>query len=236
MDAKHGMYSITPRNGKPVEINAMWYNALKIMEELSIKFGERKRSKKYKELAENCKNSFNEKFYNKSKKSLYDVLGDEKIRPNQLFALSLTYQVIDPGSEIAKEIFETVTKKLLNLYGLKTLSKEEEGYVEIYEGDSFKRDSSYHQGITWPWLLGLYYNSLKNMIKETKDKIYKKELEEKLIEFRKDVENTFKKEMETEGAIGSISEIYDSKEPQLPKGTFAQSWSVAEVFRIIQGK
>lgn len=236
MDAKHGIYSITPRNGKAVEINAMWYNALKIIQDLSIKFGEKKRSKRYKELAEKCKKSFNEKFYNKDKKSLYDVLGDDKIRPNQLFALSLTYQVIDPETEIAKEIFETVTKKLLNPYGLKTLSKEDDGYIEIYEGDSLTRDSAYHQGITWPWLLGIYYNSLKNIIKETKNKTYKKELEIRLLEFKEDVEKTFKREMEDSGAIGSISEIYDSKEPQLPKGTFAQSWSVAEIFRIIQEK
>jgi glycogen debranching enzyme len=236
MDVKYGIYSITPRNGKAVEINAMWYNALKIIEELSIKFKDKKRSKKYKELAEKCKKSFNEKFYSKSKKSLYDVLGDNKIRPNQLFALSLTYPVIEPGSEIAKELLETITKKLLNPYGLKTLSKEDNDYKDSYQGDSFTRDSAYHQGITWPWLLGLYYNSLKNMIKDTKDKTYKKELEIRLIEFKKDVEKTFDEDMKTQGAIGSISEIYDSKEPQIPRGAFAQCWSVAEIFRIIQGK
>lgn len=222
--------------GSGVEINAMWYNALKIMEELTIKFSNRIKSKKYKELAEKCKISFNEKFYNKNKKSLYDVLGDDKIRPNQLFAISLTYPVIDPDSEFAKEIFETVTEKLLTPYGLKTLSSQDDGYVSVYEGDSLKRDSSYHQGITWPWLLGIYYDSLKNLIKFTKDKDIKKEFEDKLVQFKKETETTFKKAMQTEGAIGSISEIYDSKEPQLPRGTIAQSWSVAEIFRIIKDK
>lgn len=236
MDAKYGIYAITPRNGKAVEINAMWYNALKILEDLSIKFGKKKIAKDYATLAQKCKESFNEKFYNTSKKSLYDVLGDDKIRPNQLFALSLSNTVVDPGSERAIEIFETVTKKLLNKYGLKTLAKGEKGYIETYEGDPFKRDSSYHQGITWPWLLGIYYDSLKNMIKYQKDRKIKKDLEKQLEEFKQNVEKTFKKAMESDGAIGSISEIYDSKTPQLPKGTIAQAWSVAEIFRIIQNK
>ena len=102
---------------------------------------------------------------------MYDVLGDNKIRPNQLFSISLTYPVLEPNSEQAKNMMETVEKKLLNKYGLKTLAKGEKGYVDVYEGDGFRRDSSYHQGITWPWLLGLYYNGLKNMIKNEKDNI-----------------------------------------------------------------
>lgn len=236
MDAKYGIYAITPRNGKAVEINAMWYNALKILEELSIKFGKKKIAKDYADLAEKCKISFNEKFYNASKKSLYDVIGDDKVRPNQLFTLSLSHQVIEPNSVVAKDIFETVTKKLLNKYGLKSLAKGEPDYIETYEGDGFKRDSSYHQGVTWPWLLGLYYDSLKNMIKEEKDRKIKKDLENQLQEFRIKVESTFKKAMENDGAIGSISEIYDSKIPQIPRGCVAQAWSVAEIFRIIEGK
>ncbi len=103
------------------------------------------------------------KFYNQNKKCLYDVLGDDKIRPNQLFALSLSHPIVD-SVEIAENIIQTVEEKLLNPYGLKTLAKGEEGYVEIYQGSSFERDASYHQGITWPWLLGLYYNALKNEI------------------------------------------------------------------------
>ena len=91
------------------------------------------------------------------------MLGDEKIRPNQLFALSLTYPIIDVTSDEAKNILNTVEKKLLNNYGLKTLAKGEPNYVEIYEGSPEHRDKSYHQGITWTWLLGLYYNTLKNV-------------------------------------------------------------------------
>ncbi len=187
-------------------------------------------------MAEECKKSFEEKFYNKRKKCLYDVLGDTKTRPNQLFATALSFPVLDPNSEIANEMLDTVTKKLLNKYGLKTLAKGEKGYIDVYEGDSFKRDSSYHQGITWPWLLGLYYDSLKNIIKVQKNKAVKKEYEEKLEKFIEITKKTFLKAIDDDGVIGSIAELYDSKKPQLPKGALAQAWSVAEVYRIILQK
>ncbi len=233
MDAKYGNHCFTPRNGKTVELNSLWYNALKILEELSNKFGKRKEAKEYAKKAEQCQKAFTESFYNKKKKCLYDVLGDTKVRPNQLFATSLSHPILEPNSEIAKEMLETVTKKLLNKYGLKTLAKGEKGYVDVYEGDGFRRDSSYHQGITWPWLLGLYYDTLKNMIKAEKDKTSKKELQIRLNEFVENTTKTFTKELYERGAIGSIAEIYDSKTPYLPKGTIAQGWSVAEIFRII---
>lgn len=231
MDAKVGDMAVTPRNGKAVEINAMWYNANMIMANLTLRLGDLLQIKKYKDLAKQCKKSFEEKFYNPETKCLYDVLGDGKIRPNQLFALSLTHPVIDPDSEIAKNMITVVEKKLLNNYGLKTLAKGEENYVEIYEGDSFKRDTSYHQGITWPWLLGLYYDALINMKEKAKEE--KEELENKIQKFVDKTKRTFKKEINENGCIGSISELYDSVKPQLPKGAIAQAWSVAEIFRII---
>lgn len=233
MDAKYGDFAATPRNGKAVEINSLWYNSLMIMTELATKFEEKSKIKKYKELASGCKKSFNNKFYNTRRKCLYDVLGDNKIRPNQLFSLSLTYPVIEPNSEIAYNIISTVEKKLLNNYGLKTLAKGEINYIDIYEGNSFKRDMSYHQGITWPWLLGLYYNSLKNMIKSEKRKIFRNKLEEKLYTFKENIKKTFEKEIAENGCIGSIAEIYDSRKPQNPKGTISQAWSVSEIMRII---
>ena len=236
MDAKYDGKAITPRNGKVVEINALWYNALRIMADLENKIGKKANSKQYKELAERTKLSFADKFYNKKRKCLFDVVGDSKIRPNQLFALSLTYPVIDSDSEMTKNIFDVVTKKLLNNYGLKTLAKGEENYVEVYEGDGFQRDSSYHQGITWPWLLGLYYNTLKNMINSQKNKKDKENLENILADFRKNTIKTFGKEIISNGCIGGIAELYDSKKPQLPKGTINQAWSVAEVLRIVIGK
>lgn len=236
MDAKCNNKAVTPRNGKAVEINSLWYNANIIMADLENKIGNKNDAKKYQELARKCKKAFNEKFYNKKRKCLYDVIGDAKIRPNQLFSMSLTYQVIDTNSEEAKNILNVVEKKLLNNYGLKTLAKGEENYVEIYEGDGYKRDTSYHQGITWPWLLGLYYNSLKNIIKNSKNKKQKVELEEKLEKFRAQIYKTFKNELNDNGCIGSIAELYDSVKPNLPKGAIAQGWSVAEVFRIILRK
>lgn len=233
MDAKIGNFVVTPRNGKAVEINSMWYNALKIMEELTTRFETKAKANKYKKMAQETKKSFIEKFYNKRRKCLYDVLGDSKIRPNQLFALSLTYPVIDPKSQIAKEMFETVSKKLLNNYGLKTLAKGEKNYIEVYEGDSFKRDMSYHQGITWPWLLGIYYDSFKKILENEKVKTKKQELQIQYDKFIKNVKDTFKKEFIQGKTIGGISELYDSKKPFESKGAIQQAWSIAEVFRII---
>lgn len=236
MDAKYDGVAITPRNGKAVEINAMWYNANRIMADITKKFGHPIIAKKYKQIAENCKKTFQNEFYNKKKKCLYDVLGDDKIRPNQLFALSLTYPVLEPNSVEANQMLETVEKKLLNNYGLKTLAKGEENYVEVYEGSPEQRDSSYHQGITWPWLLGLYYNSLKNSLQASKTSEEKKTWEEKLEKFITKTAKTFRKEILDNGCLEGIAELYDSKKPQLPKGTINQAWSVAEVFRIIMRK
>ena len=236
MDAKYDGKAITPRNGKVVEINALWYNSLRIMADLENKIGQKAEAKRYEEIAAKTKFSFNDKFYNKRKKCLYDVIGDSKVRPNQLFALSLTYPVIDPSSEVAKNMMDVVTKKLLNNYGLKTLAKGEKDYVEVYEGDGYQRDTSYHQGITWTWLLGLYYDVLKNMVEAASTKKEKEELQNKLSDFRKNVTETFSKEIYTNGCICGISELYDSKKPHLPKGAINQAWSVAEVFRIILGK
>ena len=234
MDAKIGDFVVTPRNGKAVEINSMWYNALKIMEELTILMRGKEESVRYANLAKKCKKSFNEKFYNKKRKCLYDVLGDSKIRPNQLFALSLSYPVVDPASEEAKEILNTVEKKLLTPYGLRTLAKGEPGYRERYEGDMIKRDMSYHQGVIWPWLLGLYYDTLRNMLKAEKNRHTKKELKDKLDKFKEDVKNTFANEMNYGGTVGNICELYDIENKKyMPQGTIAQAWSVGEVFRII---
>ena len=233
MDAKIGDYAVTPRNGKAVEINSMWYNSLMIMANLTNKMGKKADVRKYRKLAENCKIAFNNRFYNARRKSLYDVLGDSKIRPNQLFAFSLTYPIIEPNSEIANNVISTVEKKLLNSYGLKTLAKGEENYVEVYEGDGKRRDLSYHQGITWTWLLGIYYNTLLNQLKFARQKKEKQELEKKIEEFRNRTLETFENEIDSRGCIGGIAEIYDSKKPFEPKGAVLQAWSVAEILRII---
>ena len=201
MDAKYGAIAITPRNGKAVEVNSLWYNALKTMQKLSLSIGLKAKAKKYGEMAAKTKESFNKEFYNKKRKCLYDVIGDSKIRPNQLMSFSLTYPVVDPDSEIANEIIEVVEKKLFTQHGLKTLAKGEVGYIDTYEGDAFRRDMSYHQGITWPWLFGIYNDCLENMIKSTKDSTKKKLLKEKHKEFVKNVTNTFEKSFYEEGCV-----------------------------------
>ena len=234
MDAKIGNIVVTPRNGKAIEINALWYNALKIMESFANLYKEKELAKKYAELAKKCKENFIKKFYNKKRKSFDDLVGDNSIRPNQLFAIGLHYPVVEPNSDEAKTAFETVTKKLLTPYGLKTLAKGEKCYREIYEGDQIKRDMSYHQGITWPWLLGIYSDSFLNIINAEKNKNKKKELEEQYSKFAQNVEDTFYNEMYNRSTVGSISELYDSAKPYEAKGAFAQAWSVAEVFRIIE--
>ena len=234
MDAKIGNIVVTPRNGKAIEINALWYNALKIMESFANLYKEKELSKKYAELAKKCKESFIKKFYNKKRKCFDDLVDDNSIRPNQLFAIGLHYPVVEPNSVEAKTAFETVTKKLLTPYGLKTLAKGEKCYREIYEGDQIKRDMSYHQGITWSWLLGIYSDSFLNIISAEKNKTKKKELEEQYSKFAQNVEDTFYNEMYNRSTVGSISELYDSAKPYEAKGAFAQAWSVAEVFRIIE--
>ena len=233
MDAKIGNFVVTPRNGKAVEINSLWYNALKTLEALSKKFEDEETSKYCAKLARKCKKAFNEKFYNPKKKCLYDVLGDSKVRPNQIFALSLTYPVLDLKEEVASQVFNTVTKKLLKKHGLKTLAKGEKDYVDTYEGDSFRRDMSYHQGITWVWLLGPYYDAYKNLINAKKDEQEKEDMRKELIKWKKELEKTFEFEILHNGCLGSIAELYDSRMPYLPKGAYSQAWSVAEILRIL---
>lgn len=235
MDAKIGDKVVTPRNGKTVEINALWYNALKIMARFAEMFNEKSVCKKYLEMAEKTKESFVEKFYNKEHGYLLDVLGDYKVRPNQLFAISLSHPIID-DEKMIERIMSTVKEKLLNNYGLKTLASEEKEYVDVYEGSPYKRDMSYHQGITWPWLLGLYYDALKNELRYAKGNIKKDEIEKEIQKLIMTTKMTFEKEMYAKSSIGTISEIYDSKEPYEARGAFAQAWSVAEILRIIARK
>ena len=231
MDAKIGNYAVTPRNGKVVELNSLWYNALKTMEFLARRFKD-PAEEEYAIMAEKHKKVFEKNFYNSKKKCLYDVLGDDKVRPNQLFAISTTYPVIKPSSEVGKAIMKTVKTKLLTKYGVRTLAKDEEGYKPFYRGNPYERDTSYHQGVAWVWILGLYYNALKNVIDDEKDRLDK---EKYLIEeekFLKTTFNTFKAELEKDG-IGTISELYDAEPPFKTGGTFSQAWSVSEVIKII---
>ena len=233
MDAKIGNFAVTPRNGKVVELNALWYNALKTVENLANKFETKEVADVYRKQAMKHQKVFEEKFFNKKKKSLYDVLGDDKIRPNQLFSISTTYPVVKPSSDIGKTIFKTVTSKLLTKYGLRTLAKGEDGYIPFYEGDPVKRDMAYHQGIVWVWLIGLYADALKNIIDDEKDRLEKEKLKVEYEKLVKNVFTTFKVEVNSPEGLGTISEVYDSQAPFEPGGTFSQGWSVSEVLKIV---
>lgn len=235
MDAKVSNFAVTPRNGKAVEINALWYNALKTVENLAKEFKDEKTQKEMADLAKKVKNNFNKKFYDEKNKCLYDVLGSEEIRPNQLFALSTTYPVMILTNEKAKQVLKTVTKELHTKYGLATLSSKDKKYIAIYEGDSFKRDMSYHQGITWPWLSGIYLAAFKTVINNEKNKTEKKKLEEEYQKIVKNYKTNFTKAMK-ECGIGTISEVYDSKGAYLPGGCFTQGWSVSETIKIMLEK
>lgn len=232
MDAKISNFAVTPRNGKTVEVNALWYNAIKTLENLAKKFNDKETKEECSKLSKKVKTSFNKKFYNENKKCLYDVLGSEEVRPNQLFALSTTYPVMIMSNERPKQIIETVTKELVTKYGLATLSSKDHKYVGIYEGDSFRRDMSYHQGITWPWLAGLYIDAFKAVIKNEKDAKQKEKLKEQYNKCIVTYKKTFAQSIK-EAGIGTISEVYDSVKPHLPGGTISQAWSVSEVLKIM---
>lgn len=228
MDAQVNGNPVTPRAGKVVEINAMWYNALMIMFKFSQINGEN--DKEYIILANQCKKSFNNKFYNAKENYLYDVLGDEKIRPNALFAASLSFPIISAG--LAKELITKVNEELFSPYGLKTLSSKDKDYKPYYSGNSEYRDSAYHQGTVWPWLFGLYFNTLNYIIKSEENINEKEKYIKKYNNFVRKIKDTFKEELKKD-CIGSISEIYDAEPIQHANGCFAQAWSVAEILRII---
>ena len=233
MDVKIGDFAVTPRNGKVVELNALWFNALKTLEVLANKFETKEISEVYRKKANKHQKEYQKQFFNKKKKSLYDVLGDDKIRPNQLFAISLTHPVIKPSSDISKTIFRTCTTKLLTKYGLRSLAKGEDGFTEYYRGDAVTRDKAYHQGTVWVWLLGLYHDAFKNIIDDEKDRLEKEKL---VIEYEKFIMNvfkTFKGELTNPEGLGTVNEVYDAVTPFKPGGTFAQAWSVSEVLKII---
>lgn len=219
MDAKIGDWVVTPRYGKAVEINALWYNALKIMEFLAKSFNGD--SAYYYELAETVKSSF-DKFWNPEVKCLYDVINknycDGRVRPNQILAVSLSFPVLE--GDKAKEVVHKVLNELYTSMGLRSLSPKDKEYVGVYTGDQLKRDSAYHEGTVWGWLMGPFITAYKrvNSHGEEHKHIYEKFLEPI-------------KEHLNDACVGQISEIFDGDEPLIPRGCFAQAWSVAEVLR-----
>lgn len=218
MDVRVNNVVVTPRHGKPVEINALWYNALKIMEEFAIKFGDN--DLYYKDLAAHVKKSFNKKFYNPKFECLYDVVDpyDESIRPNQIFALSLPFKILDKDK--AEKVFSTVYKHLYNVYGLRSLSCFDSRFKPVCKGKLIDRDMAYHMGTTWAFLIGGFIDAYTYVHDYSKASI--KEAERMLKEFETHMNN---------GCINGISEIFDGLIAGEQRGCYTQAWSVAEVLR-----
>jgi predicted glycogen debranching enzyme len=221
MDAKIGDWVITPRTGKAVEIQALWYNALRVMEGLAEKFGDKANQKQYKTMAASARKSFNEQFWNEQTGCLYDVVnGDERdasIRPNQVLAISLANSMVSKTS--GKSILRVVGRELLTPRGLRTLSPNDSRYIGRYEGDPRSRDGSYHQGTVWPWLMGSYITAYAKTFGE---KACRKFATEWLTDFEGHL---------TEACLGQVSEIFDGDAPHTPRGCVAQAWSIAELLR-----
>jgi predicted glycogen debranching enzyme len=230
MDVRVGDWVVTPRHGKPVEINALWYNALCIMEELSARFGED--SDVYRTLAAQVKDSFRRRFWNAEKGYLYDVIDecedagnsnggtgdDARLRPNQIYAVSLPFSLLT--EEQARSVVAVVREKLYAGCGLRSLSPDDPEYHPIYLGALSKRDAAYHQGTAWGFLMGAFISAY------TKVHHHSPEAIRQALAFLAPVEKHF-----TEGCIGSISEIFDGDAPHTCRGCYAQAWSVGEVLR-----
>jgi predicted glycogen debranching enzyme len=222
MDAKVGDYVVTPRQGKAVEIQALWYNALRLMEELAGKFGDRLNMKRFSEMASRAKQSFENLFWNQDSGCLYDVInGDERdgsIRPNQIFAVSLKHSMLSPDK--AKRIVDVVERELLTPFGLRSLAPSNPAYRSRYEGGVWERDTAYHQGTVWPWLLGPFvtaYVRANGGSRRARQRA--KEFLAPLLDHLSDA------------GLGHISEIVDAASPHEPRGCVAQAWSVAEILR-----
>jgi predicted glycogen debranching enzyme len=220
MDAKVDDWVVTPRRGKAVEINGLWYNALKLLEEWQQTMGDKKLAQRYSELAGRLKESFNSRFWYERGKFLFDIVDGEEgddcsCRPNQLLAFSLKHPVLE--KKYWKPVLETVQKRLLTPVGLRTLSREHSDYKAKYFGDLRARDAAYHQGTVWAWLIGPFIDAWLKVHPDDRSGA------------RKFLEG-FVSHLD-EGCVGSINEIFDAEPPYAPRGCIAQAWSVAEVLR-----
>jgi predicted glycogen debranching enzyme len=224
MDAKVGNWVVTPRKGKPVEINALWYNTLCIMEFLLTETGNGGEASSYKTRAAKVRTKFNDLFWNEEQHCLYDYLdGDyrnDDIRPNQLFAVSLPFPLLDKNR--AASVFEIVAKYLLTPRGLRSLAPLHKDYKPVYSGGIIERDGAYHQGTVWSFLLGPYIDALL-VVKGDEGK---PEASRILNEFYEHLD---------EACVGTVSEIFDADLPYMPRGAAAQGWGVAEVLRVSVG-
>ncbi|HEX8637766.1 MAG TPA: amylo-alpha-1,6-glucosidase, partial [Pyrinomonadaceae bacterium] len=223
MDAKYGDEIFTPRVGKPVEIQALWYNALKITAEYAEKFGDAENAAKFAATAELARQSFNALFWNDAEGCLFDVVvngrKDRSVRPNQIFAVGLKNAILN-DAERCRKVIEKVESELLTPFGLRSLSPKDMSYRPIYTGSPFARDSAYHQGTVWAWLIGAFVDAHRKVYPENETRVA-------------EILAGFKEHLFADG-IGQISEIFDAEPPFRPRGCPAQAWSVAEVLRVLR--
>ena len=221
MDVRVGDWVATPRHGKPVEINALWYNALRIMESLCEKFDED--ASAYRTRAEQVKESFNAKFWDSANQCLFDVVDgdepDDHIRPNQVYAVSLPFSLLPEEQE--KAVVALVEKELFVGCGLRSLAPDHPDYHGIYCGALAKRDAAYHQGTAWGFLLGGFFSAYMKVNHHSSSAAANAV---RMLE-------PVRKHLTDSGCIGSISEIFDGDTPHNPRGCYAQAWSVGEVLR-----
>lgn len=219
MDAKIGDTPVTPRSGKPVDVNALWYNALRIAAIWAGILGLHIDRERHEREAQGVLLSFQKHFWNHQNGCLYDVIEastrDSRIRPNQLFALSLPFPMLD--RQRARLVVELVRRKLLTPVGLRTLAPEDPGYQPRFEGGVQQRDGAYHQGTVWPWLIGPFIQAYLYAYNDSQD----------AVAFCSQLLNRLAEEF-TACCLGSLSEVYDAEAPQRPAGCPAQLWSIAQ--------
>ena len=224
MDSKVDGKPVNPRVGKAVEIQALWYNALNILELLSKKFGELRRAEDLRSLADTAKTSFSAKFWNAKRNCLYDVIApdgpDDSLRPNQVIAVALDFTPLDDSR--IPDVVDVVERELLTPYGLRTLERDDPRYIGTYAGERRSRDRAYHNGTVWPWLLGPFTTAF------VKAKCCSEVARQDA--FRKLLLPLFSKHVFDAG-LGTLSEIFDGDQPHRPRGCVAQAWSVAEPLR-----
>ncbi len=214
MDAKVGDWVVTARTGKPVEVNALWYNALAIMTKFSAMVGENQEL--FDNYAKNTLSNFN-KFWNSELNYCFDVIdgpegSDGKLRPNQIFTVSLPHSPLSRDQQI--KVVDIVEKHLLTPFGLRSLSPNEPEYIGIYGGNQRQRDAAYHQGTVWGWLIGPFVTAWLRVYRNP----------DRAVEFLAPLIRHL-----NDHGIGSLSEIFEGDPPYKPRGCFAQAWSVAEV-------
>ncbi len=224
MDAKVNGKPVTPRAGKAVEVQALWYNALRTVQLLASHFGHKTLAWRCSDMASKARESFDRAFWNRGKKCLFDVVdtsgADASIRPNQIISTALDFPILHPDK--AEPVIEMILSELLTPCGLRTLAPEDSRYHGRYAGDRKSRDEAYHNGTVWPWLLGplaTAYTKIKGSESETREFV--------LTNFIKPLLS----EQPFLAGLGTISEVFDGDPPHLPRGCISQAWSIAEPLR-----